>query len=59
MRDLAVLGVLALWLALIQLCAHASRLAAPLKRRELWRTVMAGLVGLASTFEREGIDDDR
>lgn len=52
MRDLAALGVLAIWLALIQLCAHASTIAAPLKRREFWRTIMAGLVGLASTFER-------
>lgn len=53
MRDLGLACVLAIWLALIQLCTHASRLVAPLRRRELWRSIMAGLCGLASTFEKE------
>jgi len=52
MDDLAAFAAVALWLGLIQLAAHAERLVRPLRRQEAWRVLMAGMVGLAATFER-------
>ena len=51
-RDLAATAAVALWLSLIQLAAHVERLVRPLRRREGWRVLMAGMVGLASRWER-------
>lgn len=49
----------AVWALLLVGAVAASDGARSLKRRELWRSVMAALCGMGASFERRRQDDDR
>lgn len=51
MSELGGLMICGLWGVLMLLAIKAQDVARALRRRELWRSLMAGLCGLASTFE--------